>query len=111
MIRIIEIGQKSDKTPLIAIPGIDGSIGSIERIVNKVAENRRVIVIDYSEENNITLEALAKPIAKLPVLPDSIVARTVNDLVVPAGTLIGVAKLNDATLSEVMFFELPTLKL
>jgi len=63
MIRKIEIGQKSDSTPLIAIPGIDGSIGSIEPIVKKLAENRQVIVIDYSEENNITLEALSTEIA------------------------------------------------
>lgn len=63
MIRIIEIGQKNDKNPLVAIPGIDGSIGSIEPIVNKLAQNRQVIVIDYSEENNKTLEALATEIA------------------------------------------------
>ncbi len=63
MIRTIEIGQKSRKNPLVAIPGIDGSIGSIEPIVKKLAENRQVIVIDYTKENNTTLEALSTEIA------------------------------------------------
>jgi len=63
MIRLIRLGQASQYPTLIAIPGIDGSIGSLESIVRRLAQNRAVIAIDYSAETNPTLEALSAEIA------------------------------------------------
>ena len=64
MIRLREFGRPHNKTSLFAIPGIDGSIGSIEPIVNLIARHRQVVVVDYSAEDNLTLEALATEIAE-----------------------------------------------
>src|SRR5258706_16175055 len=65
MIRLIRLGKPSDKLPLFAIPGIDGTIGSLQPIVTRLAEKREVIVMDYSAENNATLEGLSAEIAEL----------------------------------------------
>lgn len=64
MVRLIEYGTCSDKIPLFAFPGIDGSIGSIEPIVRELSGNRQVVVLDYTGENNPTLEKLTAEMAE-----------------------------------------------
>ena len=65
MIRLIRHGKATSALPLVAVPGIDGSIGSIAPIVEKLSERREVIVIDYTAETNPTLETLATEIANV----------------------------------------------
>ena len=65
MIRLIRLGTPSAQPTLIAIPGIDGSIGSFEPIVQRLAQGRAVIVVDYSAETNPTLDALSAEIAAM----------------------------------------------
>ncbi len=63
MIQLIRRGRTTAIPPLLALPGIDGSIGSIAPLVEKLSERREVIVVDYAAENHPTLEALAAEIA------------------------------------------------
>ena len=63
MVRLIHLGQRSDHPPLFAVPGLDGTIGSVEPVVSRLAQRREVIVVDYSVETNPTLEALSGEIA------------------------------------------------
>ncbi len=63
MIQFIPLGEEHDTTPLVVIPGIDGSIGSVEPVVRGLAEKRRIWVADYTQEENETLEELAGEIA------------------------------------------------
>jgi pimeloyl-ACP methyl ester carboxylesterase len=65
VIQLIRLGQVSERPTLIAIPGIDGSMGSVEPIAKALAQNREVIVVDYSAEANATLEGLSAEIAAL----------------------------------------------
>jgi pimeloyl-ACP methyl ester carboxylesterase len=65
MIRLIRLGKQSDQPPLFAIPGIDGTIGSFQPILTRLAEKREVVVVDYSSENNAALEGLSAEIAAL----------------------------------------------
>ncbi len=62
MIRLLRFGEAKDSPPLLAIPGIDGSVGSIAPIVERLAQQREVLVVDYTAENNQTLEALTREI-------------------------------------------------
>ena len=63
MIRFIRIGVPTHLPPLYAVPGLDGSIGTVEPVVKALAQRREVIVVDFSAETNPTLEALASEIA------------------------------------------------
>lgn len=63
MIRLIRLGTPSSRPPLYAVPGLDGSIGSVEPVVKALAQHREVIVVDFGSETNPTLEALATEIA------------------------------------------------
>lgn len=63
MIKLIPFGQAAAAPPLFAIPGLDGSIGSIEPVVKRLAQQREVIVIDFSADNSETLEQLVAEIA------------------------------------------------
>jgi pimeloyl-ACP methyl ester carboxylesterase len=65
MIQFMEFGQQTNNPPLFVCPGIDGSIGSVHPIVDKLAENRQVFLVDYSEENHDSLEELSARIAGL----------------------------------------------
>lgn len=65
MIRLIRLGEDNGTPPLVTVPGIDGSIGSVEPVVKNLSEYRPVIVADYSEENNESLEGLAAEIAAI----------------------------------------------
>lgn len=62
-VRLRPFGEADGRPPLLAIPGLDGSIGSIEPIVERLARSRRVLVADYTGEHNFTLEELAAEIA------------------------------------------------
>jgi pimeloyl-ACP methyl ester carboxylesterase len=57
-------GEARDRPPLVAVPGLDGSVGSIEPIVERLAADRRVLVADYTGEHNCTLEDLAAEVAR-----------------------------------------------
>lgn len=62
-VRLRAYGEARGHPPLLAVPGLDGSIGSIEPIVERLAADRRVLVADYTSEHNDTLEELAAEIA------------------------------------------------
>jgi pimeloyl-ACP methyl ester carboxylesterase len=62
-VRLHSVGQANGRPPLLAVPGLDGSIGSIEPLVERLAADRRVLVADYTAEHNATLEGLAAEIA------------------------------------------------
>lgn len=59
-IRLTELGASDSHPVLVAVPGIDGSIGSIGPIVDQLAANRKVVVVDYSAERHPTLSALVE---------------------------------------------------
>lgn len=61
-VRLRRYGPSGGATPLVAVPGIDGSVGSIAPIVEELARSRPVVVVDYSSEQNPTLEALAQEV-------------------------------------------------
>src|SRR5690606_16743321 len=63
MIQLQPYGEAHNQPPLIAIPGLDGTIGSIEPVVRRLARHREVIVVDFSAERNQTLEMLVADIA------------------------------------------------
>jgi pimeloyl-ACP methyl ester carboxylesterase len=63
MIQLKRYGRPATAPPLVAIPGLDGSAGSVEPIVSRLAERREVVVVDFGGENNPTLEALVEEIA------------------------------------------------
>lgn len=62
-VRLVEYGPAAGGTPLVVIPGIDGSWGSVAPLVEDLAGDRRVVVADYTREDNTTLEGLAAEIA------------------------------------------------
>lgn len=51
------------RPPIVAIPGIDGSAGSLAPILDRLARTREVILVDYTTEQNPSLEALAGEVA------------------------------------------------
>ena len=51
--------------PLVAVPGIDGSPGSVAPILERLGRQRRVLLADYSKERHDSLEALAAEVAEL----------------------------------------------
>lgn len=53
------------RPPVVVIPGIDGQPGSVAPIVERLAEHRRVLLVDYSTEVEPDLDALAEAIAAL----------------------------------------------
>jgi pimeloyl-ACP methyl ester carboxylesterase len=63
MVQLFRRGIAQAAPALLAVPGIDGSIGSLAPLVEKLSTQREVIVVDYTAETNPTLEALAAEIA------------------------------------------------
>jgi pimeloyl-ACP methyl ester carboxylesterase len=53
----------TDAPPLLAVPGLDGSPGSIAPLVERLAQTRRVIVADYGAERCDSIEALGAEVA------------------------------------------------
>jgi pimeloyl-ACP methyl ester carboxylesterase len=64
MIRLVQLGAGGASPPLVAIPGIDGSSGSLLPIVRGLAERRRVVVVDYTDEQATSVEQLSEEIAR-----------------------------------------------
>lgn len=64
-VRLREYGLETDEPPLLVIPGLDGSPGSVQPIIARLAERRRVVVADYASERNDSLGALAEEIANV----------------------------------------------
>lgn len=62
-VRLKVYGARTEHPPILAVPGVDGSPGSIEPIVERLARRRQVLVADYSAEQNRTLEDLADEVA------------------------------------------------
>ena len=66
-VRLVEHGPGTapagDVPPVVVIPGIDGLPGSVAPIVEALARNRRVLLVDYSAEIEPSLEALGLAIA------------------------------------------------
>jgi pimeloyl-ACP methyl ester carboxylesterase len=50
---------------LVVVPGIDGSIGSVQPVVERLARTREIILVDYTEESEATLNALSASIESL----------------------------------------------
>jgi pimeloyl-ACP methyl ester carboxylesterase len=64
-VRLRSFGPPStDAPPLLAVPGLDGSPGSIAPLVARLAARRRVVVADYSTDRSVSLEDLAGEIAR-----------------------------------------------
>lgn len=63
MIRLERIGTGASGLPLVMVPGIDGSGGSVIPIAQALAADRLVFIADYSGEDNPTVEALTAEIA------------------------------------------------
>lgn len=64
-ISLIELGQSTDNPPVLTVPGIDGSIGSVKPVAESLAEGRKILVADYSREENETLDGLMEELTEL----------------------------------------------
>ncbi|TIP18459.1 alpha/beta hydrolase [Mesorhizobium sp.] len=65
MIALQRFGTVATAPPLVVIPGIDGSIGSVQPIVEKLGAKRPIILVDYTQEAEPTLERLSAAIADI----------------------------------------------
>ena len=63
-VRLVPYGATSPLPPLVAIPGLDGSAGSVAPLVERLAAMRRVLLADYTAESNPTLDELGDEIAR-----------------------------------------------
>lgn len=62
-VRLRTYGQPTEQPPLVVVPGIDGSPGSVAPIIDRLSKRRQVLLVDYTTEANPTLEALATEVA------------------------------------------------
>lgn len=62
MIELLRFGEQHRTTPLVAVPGIDGSIGDIKPLVDGISKRRPVIVTDYRSNTSPTLDDLVHDI-------------------------------------------------
>jgi len=62
-VRIVAYGRPSELPPLVVVPGLDGSAGSVAPVVERLAAQRRVLLADYTTATAPTLETLADEIA------------------------------------------------
>jgi pimeloyl-ACP methyl ester carboxylesterase len=62
MIALTWLQRSGEGVPVVFIPGIDGSSGSVEPIAQRLAAARSVAIVDYGGENQASLEALADAI-------------------------------------------------
>lgn len=62
-VRLIPYGRPSHRNVLVAVPGLDGSAGSVAPVVERLSASRRVLLVDYSAEKHPTLGGLADEIA------------------------------------------------
>jgi pimeloyl-ACP methyl ester carboxylesterase len=61
-VRLVRYGAASAQPPLVAVPGLDGSVGSLAPVVERLAAHRQVVVVDYTAETHPTLDGLADEI-------------------------------------------------
>lgn len=65
MIRLQSFGAASAQPSLVVVPGIDGSVGSVQPLIEHLARTREIMLVDYTDESEPTLEALSASIADL----------------------------------------------
>lgn len=58
-VRVRRYGVPGDRPPLVVVPGIDGSPGSVGPIIDRLSQGRQVLLLDYTTEQNRSLEDLA----------------------------------------------------
>lgn len=58
-VRLRSYGEPSGQPPIVVVPGIDGSAGSVGPVIEQLSRGRQVLLVDYTTERNPTLEALA----------------------------------------------------
>ncbi|WP_432515089.1 SRPBCC family protein [Kineococcus sp. SYSU DK001] len=63
--RLVRYGDATTGTPLVVVPGLDGSVGTVAPLVQALAQTRPVHLVDYRTERNTSLEGLAREIADL----------------------------------------------
>jgi len=64
-VRIVELGpEPTSSTPaVVVVPGIDGRAAGAEPLADRLALNRRVLIVDYAREIESSLDDLADTIA------------------------------------------------
>ncbi len=65
MIKLETFGTASALPSLAVLPGIDGSIGSVQPLIEQLARTREVVLVDYTGESESTLQALSASIVDL----------------------------------------------
>lgn len=65
MLTLEYFGTKTHKKLLIVIPGIDGSVGSVKPVVEELAKERQVVLVNYTQETNDLLDSLVDEIVAI----------------------------------------------
>lgn len=63
--RLVRHGSATTGVPLVVVPGMDGSVGTLAPIVERLALSRPTFVVDYTTERHATLEAFSHAVAEL----------------------------------------------
>lgn len=63
--RLVRYGQAEGADPVLVVPGLDGSVGTVAPLVEALARTRPVHLVDYRTERNPTLELFAAEVAEL----------------------------------------------
>lgn len=63
--RLVRYGDVEGPPPVLVVPGLDGSVGTVAPLVQGLAATRPVYLVDYRTERNQTVELLAAEIAAL----------------------------------------------
>ena len=65
MLSIEYFGTKTNKKLVIVIPGIDGSVGSVKPVVEELAKERQVALVNYTKETNDLLDSLIEEVVTI----------------------------------------------
>jgi pimeloyl-ACP methyl ester carboxylesterase len=63
--RLVLHGSADGTRPVLVVPGLDGSVGTVAPLVEALARTRPVYLVDYRTERNPTLELFSAEIAAL----------------------------------------------
>lgn len=63
--RLVRYGSVDGPRPVLVVPGLDGSVGTVSPLVQALARKRPVFLADYRTERNPTLELLSAEVAAL----------------------------------------------
>ncbi len=63
--RLVRHGSPTSGVPLVVVPGMDGSVGTVAPLVERLAQSRPVLVVDYTTERNASLEDFSREVAEL----------------------------------------------